>query len=124
QIRQLFQNLVANGLKFQAEGARPELRIRCELETDEDGEDFARISFEDNGIGFEERYLDRIFDPFQQLHGRNKFAGSGIGLAICRRVVERHGGSITAESTPGAGSTFIIRLPLMLDVSISESQSL
>jgi signal transduction histidine kinase len=67
---------------------------------------------EDNGIGFDERYLDRIFNPFQRLHGRDQYEGSGIGLAICRRIVERHGGTITARSAPGQGSTFIVSLPL------------
>jgi signal transduction histidine kinase len=66
---------------------------------------------EDNGIGFEEKYLDRIFNVFQRLHGRGKYEGTGIGLAICRRIAERHGGSISARSTPGQGSTFIVRLP-------------
>ena len=71
-----------------------------------------RICVEDNGIGFDEKYLDRIFTMFQRLHGRDEYEGTGIGLAICRRIVERHGGAITARSTPGQGSTFIVTLPV------------
>jgi signal transduction histidine kinase len=70
------------------------------------------ISVEDNGIGFDEKYLDRIFNPFQRLHGRDRYEGSGIGLSICRRIAERHGGTITARSVPGQGSTFIVCLPM------------
>ena len=65
----------------------------------------------DNGIGFDEKYLDRIFQPFERLHNVGEFEGTGMGLAICRKIVERHGGSITAKSPPGEGATFIINLP-------------
>jgi len=71
-----------------------------------------RIIVKDNGIGFDPQYLDRIFKPFQRLHNRQEYEGSGIGLAICRRIVERHSGSITATSTPREGSTFIVTLPI------------
>ncbi|HYO59043.1 sensor histidine kinase [Archangium sp.] len=110
QMRQLLQNLLSNALKFRREGVAPAITLRgsvdakahrCELEV------------EDNGIGFEEKYRDRIFDVFQRLHGHGRYEGTGIGLAICRKIVERHGGSITARSTPGQGSTFIISLPLV-----------
>ena len=67
----------------------------------------------DNGIGFDEKYLDRVFTIFQRLHGRGDYEGTGIGLAICRKIVERHGGSITAQSKPGEGATFIVTMPLL-----------
>ncbi len=70
-----------------------------------------QILVEDNGIGFDEKYLDRIFTPFQRLHGRGAYEGTGIGLAIVRKIVDRHGGTITAKSAPGKGATFIVTLP-------------
>ena len=70
-----------------------------------------RLWVADDGVGFDVKYLDRIFNPFQRLHGRTAYEGTGMGLAICRRIVERHAGVITAESTPGAGSTFTVLLP-------------
>jgi signal transduction histidine kinase len=66
---------------------------------------------EDNGIGFDEKYLDRIFEVFQRLHGRGEYEGAGLGLAICRKIVEFHGGTITARSSPGGGASFIVTLP-------------
>ena len=69
------------------------------------------LRVEDNGIGFDEKYLDRIFQVFQRLHGRGEYEGTGIGLAVCRKIAERHGGTITARSVPGRGSTFIVTLP-------------
>jgi PAS domain S-box-containing protein len=109
QIRQLFQNLIANALKFHGE-EQPHIKIYSRR-TDHD----CPIFVEDNGIGFDEEYLDRIFAPFQRLHGKSAYEGTGMGLAICRKIVERHGGSITAKSKPGEGSTFIITLPMEQD---------
>jgi PAS domain S-box-containing protein len=117
QMYQLFQNLIGNALKFRGKEA-PLVRIRAELTA---GTESARggvgtaqwsIFVEDNGIGFDEKYLDRIFALFQRLHGRSEYEGTGMGLAICRRIVERHGGSIAARSKPGEGSTFIVTLPV------------
>ncbi|MFP5213681.1 MAG: PocR ligand-binding domain-containing protein [Acidobacteriota bacterium] len=108
QMRQLFQNLIGNGLKFHKEGVRPVVKVRGTL-TDA-GE--LRIVVEDNGIGFDEKHLEKVFAPFQRLHGRSsRYEGAGMGLAICKRIVERHGGSITANSMPGEGSAFIVTLP-------------
>jgi PAS domain S-box-containing protein len=107
QLRQLFQNLVANALKYHRPDVNTLVRIYAKRN---DGT--ARIFVEDNGIGFDERYLDKIFQPFQRLHGKHEYPGTGIGLAICQKIVERHKGSITARSTPGKGSTFIITLPI------------
>ena len=109
QIRQLFQNLIANALKFHGQ-EQPHIKIYYRPT----GHD-CRIFVEDNGIGFDEKYVDRIFEPFQRLHGKSAYEGTGMGLAICRKIVERHGGDITAKSKPGEGSTFIITLPLQQD---------
>jgi PAS domain S-box-containing protein len=106
QMRQLLQNLIGNALKFRRPGVPPVVRLYSEVR---DGETVLYVA--DNGIGFDIRYLDRIFSPFQRLHGRNDYDGTGMGLAICRKIVERHGGEITARSTPGEGSTFIVTLP-------------
>ena len=126
QMRQLFQNLIGNALKFHRADVPPVVKIFAEtasangasftlngeeLRTAGD-ESFCRIHIEDNGIGFDEKYLDRIFTVFQRLHGRMEYEGSGIGLAVCRKIVERHGGQITAKSKEGAGATFVIDLPL------------
>jgi len=110
QMRQLLQNLIGNALKFHKDREKPVVEVRSALA---DGK--LQIMVEDNGIGFEEQYLERIFVLFQRLHGKNsQYEGTGMGLAICKKIVERHGGSITARSTPGAGSRFIITLPVTL----------
>jgi PAS domain S-box-containing protein len=108
QMRQLMQNLIGNALKFHRPETPPEVKVGVKASTAHRIELFV----EDNGIGFDIRNLERIFQPFQRLHGRSEYGGNGIGLAICRRIVERHGGSITAESTPGEGATFFITLPV------------
>jgi PAS domain S-box-containing protein len=109
QMRQLIQNLIGNALKFRDPGTAPVVIL--EAETDGQG-DRCRLIVKDNGIGFEEKYLDRIFNVFQRLHTRGTYEGTGIGLAVCRKIAERHGGSITAHSAPGQGSTFVVTLPL------------
>lgn len=116
QMRQLIQNLIGNGLKFSRPEVPPVVRIASRLleASGDNGEEIPRceISVNDNGIGFEEVYLDRIFELFQRLHGRQEYEGTGMGLAIVRKIVERHGGTITARSTPGNGATFLVTLPL------------
>ena len=108
QMIQLFQNLVGNALKFQREGATPLVSIYSR----EIGNGRAHeICVEDNGIGFEEKYRDKIFMPFQRLHGRSGYEGVGMGLAICKKIVERHGGEIAVRSELGKGSTFVVILP-------------
>lgn len=112
QMRQLFQNLIVNAVKFHRPGISPVIDING-AHVDEPGMGEAcRVTIRDNGIGFDEKYLDRIFQVFQRLHGRNEFEGSGVGLAICRKIVERHNGTITAHSRPGEGATFVITLPI------------
>lgn len=108
QMRQLFQNLIGNALKFRREDELPGVYVKSGFANGK-----LHILVEDNGIGFEEEYVDRIFAPFQRLHGRSsRYEGTGMGLAICKKIVERHGGSITAKSIPGGGAKFIIELPL------------
>lgn len=106
QMRQLFQNLLSNALKFHKKDQRPRIQISATLKGL-----VLEIQIRDEGIGFDEKYLDRIFTIFQRLHGRNEFEGTGVGLAVCRRIVERHRGSITAKSEVNQGATFIICLP-------------
>jgi signal transduction histidine kinase len=123
QMRQLFQNLIANALKFRRPDAAPVVKVTAVTSTEagvpggngDGGGDGAagtvEIRVADNGIGFEEKYLDRIFNVFQRLHGRDQYEGTGIGLAVCRKIAERHGGSVTATSRPGEGTTFVVTLP-------------
>ncbi len=112
QINQLIQNLVANALKFHQPGKPPLIRIYCNNKDNRpDQNNMFEIRIEDEGIGFDEKYLDRIFQPFQRLHPHNGIEGTGMGLAICRKIVDHHGGKITAKSKPNQGTIFIIRLP-------------
>lgn len=114
QMRQLFQNLLGNGLKFHRPGVPPVLQIRLLNAASSilDDPAWCELAFTDNGIGFENQYADRIFQLFQRLHGRSDYEGTGMGLAICKKIVERHGGTITAAGVPGTGSTFSVRLPI------------
>jgi len=107
QMRQLFQNLLGNALKFSREGVAPVVTVTAAIEGS-----YMRIEVADNGIGFDRKYCDRIFEVFQRLHGRSEYEGSGIGLSICRKIVERHRGTIVPDSQPNCGATFIITLPL------------
>jgi PAS domain S-box-containing protein len=119
QFRQLFQNLIGNALKFARPGAPPLVTIAAtplaEVPDSADppplpGRSGWRLAFADNGIGFEQQHEKRIFELFQRLHGRQEYEGTGIGLAICRKIVERHGGAIRALGRPGEGATFIVDL--------------
>lgn len=115
QIHQLFNNLISNGLKFHKPDVPPVVKVNAEVVGN-----YCEITVEDNGIGFDEKYLDRIFKIFQRLHGDREFPGNGIGLALCQKIVERHQGSIRAESAPGIGSKFIVSIllaPLLEPVS-------
>ncbi|MBX3060039.1 MAG: PAS domain S-box protein [Anaerolineae bacterium] len=112
QIRQLLQNLISNGLKFRQPDVPPVVQIDGRILPNADDTPALHLTITDNGIGFDEKYLPRMFTMFQRLHGREEYDGTGIGLAICRRIVERHNGAITAHSQPGAGATFIIELPI------------
>jgi two-component system sensor kinase FixL len=120
QMRQLLQNLIANGLKFHRIEAPPLVTVQGRFVHGREhrkpggsvAQEQCRIVVEDNGIGFEQKHNERIFGVFQRLHPRDVFEGMGIGLALCRKIVERHGGTIAARSVPGQGSVFEIVLPV------------
>lgn len=126
QIRQVFQNLLSNALKFSRKNVPPEINILAEriaykdvqAPVDEEGE-WCRILVSDNGIGFEEQYLNKIFTIFQRLNPKEVYEGTGIGLAIAKKIIDKHNGLITAVSTPGKGSTFIMVLPIKQTLTIS-----
>jgi signal transduction histidine kinase len=107
QMRQLLQNLLGNALKFRRPDVIPELRIEAQVI-----DHIAQLTVRDNGIGFDEQYATRIFRAFERLHGAKAYAGTGIGLALCRKIVERHHGTITATAEVDHGSTFTVRLPV------------
>lgn len=115
QMRQLLQNLIGNALKFQRPDVKPVVTVTAELI---EGDfmagvpDMCTLRVADNGIGFDNKYKDQIFTIFQRLHGRSEYEGTGIGLATCRKIVERHGGTIDADGVEGEGATFIVTLPV------------
>ena len=120
QVRQLFQNLISNSIKFTREGLIPEVFIKSEriegagidgLSRDLANDTFYKIYIQDNGIGFDPKYAEDIFVVFKRLHSYHEFEGTGIGLSICKKIIDKHNGYITAESSPDKGSTFIITLP-------------
>lgn len=113
QIRRVFQNLIGNALKFRRPETPPVIVVSSDTGPPAFGKSQrCRIRVEDNGIGFDERYCERIFGIFERLHGRGEYPGTGMGLAICRKIVERHGGTLTATATPGLGAVFTIDLPV------------
>lgn len=119
QMDQLFLNLLSNALKFRKPDTTPKVTIKASTPGQEELEGFllsdefqwVKLTVSDNGIGFDQSFADKVFAPFQRLHGRSEYQGTGIGLAVCRRIVERHNGQIQAQSTPGEGTTFTIIMP-------------
>ncbi len=103
QMRQLMQNLLSNALKFRREEVKPEIDISATT-----GDGWVKLIVQDNGIGFESQYSQRIFRVFERLHGRGLYPGTGIGLSLCLKIAERHGGTVLAQSMPGQGSTFTV----------------
>lgn len=120
QMRQLLQNLIGNALKFHRPDVKPVVRVAATIHREQRPDaprnapprELLRLTVADNGIGFDEKYLDRIFNVFQRLHSRSAYEGTGMGLAITRKIVEHHGGQVTAHSKPGEGATFVVTLPL------------
>ena len=113
-IRPLFYNLIGNAIKYAKPNTPPVVKIYSDFNGT--GKDkYCRIFFRDNGIGFDQKYTNQIFEIFTRLHGKSEFEGSGIGLALCKRIVEKHEGFISAISTPGEGSTFIVSLPMTME---------
>jgi len=132
QMRQVFQNIISNALKFSRKDVRPYIQItseivdRCSIDAvkNRDGQ-FCRITISDNGIGFDNKYSEKIFTIFQRLHSREKYEGTGIGLAITRKIIEKHNGIITASSGGKEGAMFTIVLPLkqVKSVELEKSQN-
>src|SRR5690554_2905491 len=101
ELKQLFQNLINNGLKFRKEGTAPHIKVKVEEQSD-----YWLFSVKDNGIGMEKKYFERVFVIFQRLHNRNDYQGTGIGLSICKKIVDMHNGKIWIESEVNQGTTF------------------
>lgn len=114
QMRQLLQNLIGNALKFRRPEEPPVVKVEAQIISapDTPAKKLCQLTISDNGIGFDEKYLDRIFNVFQRLHTRNEYEGTGMGLAIVRKIALYHGGDITAKSKPGQGATFILTIPV------------
>ncbi len=128
QMRQMFQNLIGNALKFHKPGQRPEITVQGKLLRVQDyhlsgaapGDEVAQIMVTDNGIGFDEEYVEKVFTLFARLHTPEEYEGTGIGLAVCRKIAQRHGGSIVAKSAKGQGATLMLMLPVRQKVHPSE----
>lgn len=130
QLAQVFQNLVGNAVKFRRPGAEPRIFVLTQLGA-ENGQAadasvasrWLTIEVRDNGIGFDQQYADRMFNIFQRLHNRDQYQGTGIGLALCRKIIERHGGTIKASGVINEGATFTIKLPLEAAPAIEPEMS-
>jgi light-regulated signal transduction histidine kinase (bacteriophytochrome) len=130
QFAQLFQNLLGNAIKYHKSNVQPHIRITCtkidgrllEHAWANHGLQYAKISFADNGIGFEQQYAKKIFQMFRRLHGIHEYPGTGMGLAICKKIMQCHGGFITAESTPGEGAVFECFVPLQTETAPNETE--
>jgi light-regulated signal transduction histidine kinase (bacteriophytochrome) len=112
QIRQLFQNLISNALKFSKPETPPVVEIMSHEIVEKEKKRYVRLTFKDNGIGFNQEYADKIFVIFQRLHTKAEFAGTGIGLAIVKKIVDIHNGKILAYGQPGEGAKFEVHLPV------------
>ncbi|MES2629223.1 MAG: ATP-binding protein, partial [Bacteroidota bacterium] len=110
-LYQLFYNLINNSIKFAKPDVPPRITLSSELITS-DNTVVARIALSDNGIGFNQGYAEQIFETFTRLNPKDKYEGTGLGLALCKKIVERHNGTITAKSEDNSGATFSITLPL------------
>jgi light-regulated signal transduction histidine kinase (bacteriophytochrome) len=122
QMKQLFANILNNAIKFRKPGTSPEINISSAILTQEEkdlhdllaSKQYHKITISDNGIGFAGEYAERIFQIFQRLHGKSDYPGSGIGLAICKKIVDHHHGLIFAKGSEGAGAEFVIILPVII----------
>jgi light-regulated signal transduction histidine kinase (bacteriophytochrome) len=124
QLQQAFQNLIGNALKYSKPGIAPHIHIHCKKTTVKDtalrlsyedtGREYYIIEVKDNGIGFEQKDADRIFNVFTRLHGNAEFRGTGVGLSIVRKIIENHNGFVKAESIPGEGALFQVYLPIQI----------
>ena len=120
QLRQLFVNLISNSIKFSRDGVPPEINITSRILSGNDidnpnlypNQNYVEITLKDNGIGFSQEYAAKIFEVFQRLHAKGTYDGTGIGLAICKKIIDKHYGLIFAHSNPGEGAEFTIILPL------------
>ena len=126
QFQQLLTNIISNAIKYKKENLNPVIKINAvkvsaseiKEEVNSSADEFWKISISDNGIGFEPQYATKIFDLFQRLHGKNEYSGTGIGLAICKKIMHNHQGIVIAESELGKGATFHIYLPIITESKI------
>jgi light-regulated signal transduction histidine kinase (bacteriophytochrome) len=123
-MRPLFHNLISNAIKYSKKDVHPQVKVYSEFSSGQNGSElpdvkhkYCRIYVEDNGIGFEQKYSEQIFGMFKRLHLHSEFEGTGIGLALCKKIVEEHNGFITARSKINEGSVFIISLPVQQPVA-------